>query len=129
MWSPDRRWLAFTAEGQDTDAEDLFVQPVDRNAAPRRLVRIPNDQHASAWPVDTVLVFSNNTAPRTLGGAVGGGTVAIVNPVARDAPARAYLNAQWGEYDANISPDGQWAAFTSDESGGSEVFLCAGSGS
>ena len=123
VWSPDGKWLAFTAEGQDTDAEDLFVQPVDRSAAPRRLVRIPNDQHASAWPVDTVLVFSNNTAPRTLGGTVGGGTVAIVNPVARDAPARAYLNAQWGEYDASISPDGQWAAFTSDESGRSEVFV------
>ena len=123
VWSPDGKWLAFTAEGQDTDAEDLFVQPVDRSAAPRRLVRIPNDQHASAWPVDTVLVFSNNTAPRTLGGTVGGGTVAIVNPVARDAPARAFLNAQWGEYDASISPDGQWAAFTSDESGRSEVFV------
>jgi Tol biopolymer transport system component/tRNA A-37 threonylcarbamoyl transferase component Bud32 len=123
VWSPDGKWLAFTAEGQDTNAEDLFVQPVDRSVAPRRLVRLPNDQHASAWPVDTVLVFSNNTAPRTLGGTVGGGTVAIVNPLARDAPSRGYLNAQWGEYDAHISPDGQWAAFTSDESGRSEVFV------
>ena len=123
VWSPDGKWLAFTAEGEDTDAEDLFVQPVDRSAAPRRLLRMPNDQHASAWPVDTMLVFSNNTAPRTLGGTVGGGSVAIMNPVPRDAPARAYLNAQWGEYDAHISPDGQWAAFTSDESGRSEVFV------
>jgi Tol biopolymer transport system component len=31
VWSPDGTRLAFTAEGQDTDAEDLFVQPVDRS--------------------------------------------------------------------------------------------------
>lgn len=35
--------------------------------------------------------------------------------------ARAYLHAAWGEYDAAVSPDGQWTAFTSLESGTPEI--------
>ena len=78
--------LAFTAEAVDTDAEDIFVQPVDRSAKPANVLRMPNDQHSSDWPSDTMLVFSENTAPRTLGGAVGGGSVSIVNPSSAGAP-------------------------------------------
>jgi Tol biopolymer transport system component len=120
VWSPDGLRLAFTAEGPDTDAEDIFVQPVDRSTPPLRMPREPNDQHATDWPSDTLLVFSNNMAARTLGGRVGGGTTSIVNPV-NAAPPHQYLTAQWGEFGASISPDGQWAAFTSLESGQLEI--------
>ncbi len=122
VWSPDGSRLAFSAEGPDTDAEDIFVQPVDRSTPPVRMPREPDDQHATDWPADTMLVFSNNMSARTLGGRVGGGSSGIVNPVAA-APAREYLTAQWGEFGASISPDGQWAAFTSFESGRSEIHV------
>jgi eukaryotic-like serine/threonine-protein kinase len=123
VWSPDGTRLAFTAEGVDTEAEDIFVQPVDRSTPPRRIVHMPDDQHASAWPVDSLVVFSNNTAPRTLGGVVGGGSVAIVNPATPGAHTSTYLGGDWGEFDASVSPDGQWAAYTSNESGRSEIFV------
>ena len=119
-WSPDGTRLAFTAEGPDTDAEDLFVQPVDRSTPPVRMPRLPNDQHANDWPADTMLVFSDNMAARTLGGRGGGGGSAIVNPATRASPRR-YLSAQWGEYAPSVSPDGLWAAFTSLESGRAEI--------
>ena len=122
VWSPDGSRLAFTAEGPTTDAEDIFVQPVDRSAPPVAVVRAPDDQHGSAWPSDSVLVFFTATAARTLGTNVGGGSVDIVNPFTR-APPRPYLHAQWGEYDPSISPDGQWAAFTSLESGSPEIHV------
>jgi eukaryotic-like serine/threonine-protein kinase len=123
VWSPDGLRLAFTAEDPTTDAEDVFVQPVDRSAPPVAVLRMPDDQHASAWPSDTVLVISNNSAPRALGGTASNrGNVDLVNPATK-GPARSYLNAQWGELDASISPDGQWAAFTSFESGAPEVYV------
>ena len=80
------------------------------------------DQHASAWPVDTVLVFSNNRSVRTLSNAINSGSADVVNPIAK-SPARSFLRAAWGEYDAAISPDGQWAAFTSTESGATEIHV------
>jgi serine/threonine-protein kinase len=121
VWSPDGTRLAFTAEGPGTDAEDIFVQPVDRSTPPVRMPREPNDQHASDWPSDSMLVFSNNMAARTLGGRVGGGNTSIVNP--GKATTREYLKADWGEIGASISPDGQWAAFTSFESGRPEIHV------
>ncbi|MEO6529044.1 MAG: protein kinase [Gemmatimonadaceae bacterium] len=122
VWSPDGARLAFTAESPRTDAEDVFVQPIDRSAPAVAVLRMPNDQHSSDWVSDTVLVFSNNTAPRTLGGFLGLGTVDVVNPSSKSA-ARPYLHAEWGQSDASISPDGQWAAFTSLESGSPEIHL------
>ena len=100
VWSPDGTRLAFTAEGENSDAEDVYVQPIDRSTKPVRVLRLPNDQHASAWPADTMLVFSSQSAPQTLGGsgASGGGTaasVSIVNP-ALPGPTRDYVKAGMG---------------------------------
>jgi serine/threonine-protein kinase len=127
VWSPDGKRLAFTADISGGDAEDIFVQPVDRSTPPVRLFKMPNDQHASAWPSDTMLVFSSQSAPVNLGnrGVAGGapGTTHVSNPETPGAPPRIYLKAEWGQYDAAISPDGKWAAFTSLESGTPEVFV------
>jgi hypothetical protein len=69
VWSRDGMRLAFTAEAEGTDAEDIFVQPVDRSTAPVRIIRMPNDQHGWSWPSDSVLVVASNAIPRGLCGA------------------------------------------------------------
>ncbi len=120
IWSPDGTRLAFTVERPTTDAEDLAVQPVDGSRPPMLMSRMPNDQHATAWPNDTTLVFSNNAAPRTLGGALSGGNTALVNPATGGNP-RNYLAAAWGEFEATVSPDGQWIAYTTRETGRNEI--------
>ena len=128
VWSPDGNRLAFTAEGPNTDAEDLFVQPLDKSAPPMQVVRLPTDQHASSWPVDTMLVFSSQSAPLTLGSrtnTMGRGmtpNVSITNPSA-PGKSRPYLQAEWTQVEVAVSPDGKWAAFTSTESGTDEVMV------
>jgi Tol biopolymer transport system component len=128
VWSPDGSQLVFTADLPGGDAEDLFVQPVDRSAQAVRLFKSPNDQHSSAWPSDSMIVFSSQSAPGMLGGSsiASGGTSAsilLANPRTPGAEARPYLKAEWGQLDAAISPDGKWAAYTSMESGTPEVFV------
>ena len=120
IWSPDGTRLAFTMEGSTTDAEDIAVQAVDGSRPLVLMPRMPNDQHATSWPNDTTLVFSSNSAPRTLGGTVPGGNTALVNP-ATGVYVPMYLSAAWGEAEATVSPDGQWIAYTSRETGRSEV--------
>ena len=122
VWSPDGTRLAFTAESRGTDAEDIFVQPIDKSRPPVAVLRVPGDQHASAWPNDSTLVFSHNTSARALRGTFNGGSADIVNPLTK-APPTPFLHAAWGQYDVAISPDQHWAAFTSVESGGLEIHV------
>ena len=130
VWSPDGKRMAFTADVPGGDAEDIFVQPVDRSTPPVRLFQMPNDQHSYAWPSDSLLVLSSQDAPGAfigsgMGAAAGGQAAAIyvVNPATPGVVPREYLKAEWSQTDARISPDGKWAAFTSGESATPEIFV------
>ncbi|NBD35156.1 MAG: hypothetical protein GVY30_04055 [Chloroflexi bacterium] len=46
-WSPDGLWLAFTSERSGNG--DLYIVPVDRSEAPRRLTDTPVDESFPAW--------------------------------------------------------------------------------
>ena len=122
MWSPDGTLLAYTMEGPKTNAEDIVVQPLDKSRPPMPTPPLPNDQHASAWPNDTTLVFSSNTATGSLGSNSNSGSTSIVNPMTASS-VRPYLTANWGEVETSVSPDGQWAAFTSYETGVPEIHV------
>ena len=98
-------------EAPDSDAEDLYVQPVDGSAPPRRVASLPGDQHATAWPSDSILVFDHK------------GDIMLVDPSVSDAAPRAFLSAQAGESGLVVSPDGRHAAYDSNESGSSEVYV------
>ena len=71
---------------------------------------------------DTTLVFANNNGQRTLGGKLPGGATHLVNPVTGTG-VRTFLDAQWAQVDVTVSPDGNWAAYTSYESGQPEVHV------
>jgi serine/threonine protein kinase/Tol biopolymer transport system component len=122
VWSPDGSRLAWTMEGPETNAEALVVRPIDQSRPPMRMPALPNDQHATAWPSDTVLVFSTNGGARTLGASESRASSSIVNPLTRTG-VRECLNPLWAEYDVAVSPDGQWAAYTSNESGQAEIMV------
>jgi serine/threonine-protein kinase len=124
VWSPDGTRLAFTAEAEGSDAEDIFVQPVDRSTKPVRIIRMPNDQHGWSWPSDSVFVFASNAIPRGLRGAgFSGGSIAIGDPRAQDATPRIFLESQEGVNNPIVSPDGHYVSFTANENGTSEIYV------
>ena len=120
VFSPDGRWLAFTATDSSTDAEDLFVQPVNGAEPPRRLARRRGDQHAQSWVNDSTLVFSDGSPAGMVRGQAG---IRTLNPRPGAPPIAEAAAPPYTGIDPAVSPDGHWIAFVSDESGGSEVYL------
>ena len=120
VWSPDGTRIAYSAESAESDAEDLFIRPADGSGSATRVLGLPNDQHAGAWPTDDALLFGD-------GGTVvvnaAGGDLKVVDPSATPAVARVFLGAPWTEGEIAVSPDRRFAAYTSDETGTPEVYV------
>ncbi len=122
VWSPDGRQIAYTAESAESDAEDLFVRNADGTGTPRRLLGMPQDQHANSWPTEDALLFSDGG---TVVIRIAGGDLKVTDPTAAAPVARVYLDGQWPEYEVAVSPDRRFAAYTSNEEGSQEVFVRA----
>ncbi len=115
VWSPDGTRLVFSSEREGTVAEDLFTMPIDGSSAPTRMFSLPSDEHAMAWPTDSQIVFF--AAPE------GNQDLLIADPTNPDRPPKPYLTAEWNEGQLSISPNGDFAAYESDESGREEIYV------
>jgi len=111
-WSPDGTRMVFSSEQAGTIAEDLFITPVDGSSPPIRLLNLPGDDHALAWPSEDLIVIN----------AAGAQDILIVSPT---SPERVtpYLVAEWTERELRVSPDGALAAYESHETGRPEVYV------
>ena len=124
VWSPDGTRLAFTAEAEGSDAEDIFVQPVDRSTKPVRILRMPNDQHGWSWPSDSVFVFASNAIPKGLRGAgFTGGSIEVTDPRSATSNPRMFLESPEGVNNPIVSPDGHYVSFTANENGTPEIYV------
>jgi Tol biopolymer transport system component len=112
QWNAKGTTVAYSVTADD--GKDLFVRPVGagnpRLLAPRRGTQFPSD-----WLRDgsALLVTEEN----------GGNKHDIIVQPADGSPAWPYAVSAADETGARISPDERWVAYTSDESGRSEVYL------
>ena len=113
QWSPDGRWIAYSSSRDSV--KDLYIQPADGSGKPRLVLHRPNIQWSSDWTPDgRNLVFTD------------------VDPFAHfdiwtvgvdgNSPSP-WFATQFNEIGARISPDGHWAAYSSNETGRNEVYL------
>jgi serine/threonine-protein kinase len=110
QWSVD----GAMAYSKSTDeGKDLFMRPLGAGD-PRLLAQRPGTQFPSDWLRDgsALLVTTETGSKHDI----------IVQP-ADGSPAWPYAATSADETGARISPDERWVAYTSDESGRSEVYL------
>jgi serine/threonine-protein kinase len=108
-WTPDGRRIAFMSNRGGRPS--LFWQPVDGSGPAQRLATSVDQPNPLAWSPDgKSLFFSEGVDLRILA-------------VNSDQQPRPFLQGP-GIYDfAAVSPNGRWLAFTSDESGRTEVYV------
>jgi serine/threonine-protein kinase len=110
VWTADGARLAINFA--ETGARNLFVLP-STGGAVERLASAPVIQAPAAWAPDgRSLVFMQ------------GGNV-FVWSADSDPKTRPLLNAKFSERHADLSPDGRWLAYVSDETGRPEVYVSA----
>jgi dipeptidyl aminopeptidase/acylaminoacyl peptidase len=96
--------------------ENLFVRPADSSGPAERLTTSPNLQFASAWsPSDQALIFVEEAGD--------GSTDIMVMPPSGDRRPRPLIQTRFNEAYPDLSPDGRWLAYASDESNRPEVYV------
>ena len=111
QWSAEGTTIVYSKD--DGNGKDVFMRPLGAGD-PRLLAERPGTQFPSDWLRDGSALLVTTES--------GGKHDIIVQP-ADGSPAFPYAATAADEIGARISPDERWVAYTSDESGRSEVYL------
>jgi serine/threonine-protein kinase len=115
VWMPDGKRLLFSAERDGT--ESLFWQAADGSGSPERLTtaHVARPQFPTAVTADGTRLLFNEP----------GAAPYDVYQVPLDGERRVtpLMNASYSEQNAEVSPDGRWMAYQSNESGTDEIYV------
>ena len=118
LWTPDSDRIIWTTTRAGGNP-NLFVQPADGRGTPQRLTNHPANQFPTSITADgrTVLLF----------GSSGSGNVTDVFTVDIQGPElqaqKTLLSSPGSDFDPELSPDGRWVAYHSNESGEFQVYV------
>jgi len=121
VWTPDSRTILFGSG--PANGQNIFWQSADGTGSPTRLSQSPNDQDpATVTPDGSVLLFRDTDIQRRTADIrslrlplmPAGPTLPEVKPV---------VVTRFDERNPEVSPDGRWLAYESDESGQFEVYV------
>jgi serine/threonine-protein kinase len=118
IWTPDGQRLVFTSLSRGEEVHDLYWMPADGSASPERLTQSDLSVQANSFSPDgETLILVQNDHPETAWDVM---TLHLDDKTREPQPL---LNSPFIEGLAELSPDGRWLAYASDESGQFEVYV------
>jgi Tol biopolymer transport system component len=115
VWAHSGNQLLFANE---TPAYQVFSTLLSPGATPRAVVATEYDTTPTALTPDDAMVIYDVSDPKN------GQDIMIARVDGKGSP-KAILHSRFDEGDGALSPDGRWLAYTSNESGRSEVYVQA----
>lgn len=115
VWSPDGKSIVFSStRGGDPK---LYIKPADGSGEERLLTDQPG--FPSSWSRDGRFLLFTSGSQKT-----SNDIWVLPNPLASSgAKPMALLATQFSEQNAQVSPDGRWIAYQSNESGTSDIYV------
>lgn len=117
LWSPDDKHIVFV--GDSAGRDDLYIVPSGGTASPEALFADAMAKRPTQISHDGTSVIFNRSPNRT-----SIATDVWICSIA-DKKARPWLATPFSEAGAQLSPDGRWIAYQSNETGRSEIYVRA----
>ncbi|HEY6415966.1 MAG TPA: hypothetical protein VIX41_07000, partial [Acidimicrobiales bacterium] len=114
VWTPDGQRLAFRS--MRGGPPNVYWQAADGTGAVERLTETPNEQAPYAFAPDGTRLLLRQDGPQTGGDLM----VLALDGTRRMTPL---IQTAFHERNGEISPDGRWLAYESDESGQEEIYV------
>jgi Tol biopolymer transport system component len=114
VWSPDGDAFVFAA-ARDTPP-NLYVKQLGVRGEEERLFRNPFQMFPQSWSHDGRFIAYATIHPKTR-------SDIWLFPTTGDRTPAPFLQTEFAERHARISPDGRWMAYSSDESGSNAVYV------
>ena len=117
-WSPDGKFVTYS-RFSDEGARNLYFRSADGSAQPEILTSTAVFEWASDWSQDGRHLIYSVTHPET------GYDLWVLDRQADDGEGTTtpFVATEFRESTPQISPDGEYAAYCSDESGAQEVYI------
>ncbi len=112
LWSPDGQWIAFTSTRGSS--RDLYKRLSSGTGADELLLRSPRTKYPNSWSSDGRNILFTSREDDT------GWDIWVLPPDGKPVPL---INTAATEIEPQLSQDGRWLAYTSDESGRTEVYV------
>ena len=115
VWSPDGKSVAYTIANAGSSRR-LVIRSTSTGASPRVVRTWPRHLHINSWSRDGKWLAVLDYAPPP-----NGNDVWVLSAESKDS---AFIAGGPGNQTTPVfSPDGRWLAYTSDETGGSEIYV------
>jgi Tol biopolymer transport system component len=112
-WSPDGERLAFLARRHGDNDLNLYQQTLSSKTE-EQLLSTPASESPTSWSADGQFILYQTAGPSS--------DIWIL-PLSGDRAPVPFIATRFNETSAQFAPDGRWIAYTSNETGRSEVYV------
>jgi serine/threonine protein kinase len=115
VWAPDGKTIAFTSTRDQAAGGDLYRRPAGVGDD-KLILSGPTTKYVCDWSPDGRSLLYYEFAEKT-------GRDLWVLPLTGERKPWPYVKSAFEEYGGQFSPDGEWVAYTSNETGQFEVYV------
>ncbi len=120
-WSPDGKRIAYYS--YDGGKHKVIAKQADGSGEPEVLTQGFGRSYLDDWSTDGKFLLLDIAETGRAGPNGPGGSDIYLLPLEGDRPLKSFLVTQFDEWQASLSPDGKWAAYSSSESGSYQVYI------